>query len=246
MHEGLSPGDKRLVESLFDSGAIQVVVAARALAWSLTIQSHLVIIMDTQYYNGKLHAYHDYPVTDILQMVGRANRQTVDNKQDAVDYLTWTFLYHRMTQNPNYYNMQGVTYRHLSDHLSDMVESTLGELEHSKCISIEEDMDTAPLNLGMIAAYYYINYTTIELFSMSLNNKIRGLIEIISAAAEYEDLPIRHGEDSLLRNLATRLPNKLQSSKFNDLHVKANLLIQVTSITIVITCHVYLCSGPPQ
>merc|ERR1719334_1808626 len=89
-------------------------------------------------------------------------------------------------------------------------------------------MDTAPLNLGMIAAYYYINYTTIELFSMSLNNKtkIRGLIEIISAAAEYEDLPIRHGEDSLLRNLATRLPNKLQSSKFNDPHVKANLLIQ--------------------
>jgi len=66
------------------------------------------------------------------------------------------------------------------------------------------------------------------LFSMSLNNKtkIRGLIEIISAAAEYEDLPIRHGEDSLLRNLATRLPNKLQSSKFNDPHVKANLLLQ--------------------
>jgi len=277
MHEGLTQGDKRLVESLFDSGAIQVVVAARALAWSLTIQSHLVVIMDTQYYNGKQHAYHDYPVTDILQMVGRANRptedtdakcvllcqtakkdffkkflyeplpieshldhclhdhfnaeivtKTIENKQDAVDYLTWTFIYRRMTQNPNYYNLQGVTYRHLSDHLSEMVESTLSELEHSKCISIEDDMDTAPLNLGMIAAYYYINYTTIELFSMSLNNKtkIRGLIEIISAAAEYEDLPIRHGEDSLLRNLATRLPNKLQSSKFNDPHVKANLLLQ--------------------
>ena len=87
--------------------------------------------------------------------------KTIENKQDAVDYLTWTFLYRRMTQNPNYYNMQGVTYRHLSDHLSEMVENTLAELEHSKCISIEEDMDTAPLNLGMIAAYYYINYTTI-------------------------------------------------------------------------------------
>ena len=114
--------------------------------------------------------------------------KTIENKQDAVDYLTWTFLYRRMTQNPNYYNMQGVTYRHLSDHLSEMVENTLAELEHSKCISIEEDMDTAPLNLGMIAAYYYINYTTIELFSTSLNNKtkIRGLIEIIYAAAEYD------------------------------------------------------------
>merc|ERR1719323_2132707 len=61
MHEGLQAGDRRLVESLFDSGAIQVVVAARALAWSLTIQAHMVVIMDTQYYNGKLHAYHDTP-----------------------------------------------------------------------------------------------------------------------------------------------------------------------------------------
>jgi len=30
-----------------------------------------------------------------------------------------------------------------------------------QCISIEDEMDVTPLNLGMIAAYYYINYTTI-------------------------------------------------------------------------------------
>ena len=47
MHECLTRGEKRLVESLCDSRAIQVVVAARALAWSLGIQSHLVVIMDT-------------------------------------------------------------------------------------------------------------------------------------------------------------------------------------------------------
>ena len=42
-----------------------------------------------------------------------------------------------------------------------------------------------------------------ELFSMSLNNKtkIRGLIEIISSAAEYENIPIRHNEDSILRQV---------------------------------------------
>lgn len=154
--------------------------------------------------------------------------KTIENKQDAVDYLTWTFLYRRMTQNPNYYNLQGISHRHLSDHLSELVEQTLSDLEQSKCISIEDEMDVAPLNLGMIAAYYYINYTTIELFSMSLNakTKVRGLIEIISNAAEYENIPLRHHEDSLLRQLAQKVPHKLNNPKFNDPHIKTNLLLQ--------------------
>lgn len=64
LHEGLESGDKAIVESLFDSGAIQVIVVARSLCWSLSVNCHLVIIMDTQYYTGKFHAYHDYPITD--------------------------------------------------------------------------------------------------------------------------------------------------------------------------------------
>lgn len=103
------------------------------------------------------HRLHDHFNAEIVT-------KTIENKQDAVDYLTWTFLYRRLTQNPNYYNLQGVTHRHLSDHLSELVETTLADLEQSKCISIEDDMDTLPLNLGMIAAYYYINYTTIGNF----------------------------------------------------------------------------------
>ncbi|KAL3278293.1 hypothetical protein HHI36_013626 [Cryptolaemus montrouzieri] len=282
MHEGLSASDLRLVEQLFDSGAVQIAVITRDLCWAVNIFAHLVVIMDIQFYNGRSHSYEDYPITDVLQMVGRANRpledddakcvlmcqnskkeffkkflsdplpveshldhrlpdhfnaeivtKTIENKQDAVDYLTWTFLYRRLTQNPNYYNLQGVTHRHLSDHLSELVENTLGDLEQSKCVSIEEDMDCVPLNLGMIAAYYYINYTTIELFSLSLNSKtkIRGLLEIISSATEYEDIPLRHREENILRELAQKLPNKLSSTsggppKFNDPHVKTNLLLQ--------------------
>jgi pre-mRNA-splicing helicase BRR2 len=280
IHEGLEANDKSIVESLFDSGAIQVIVVARSLCWSLSVTCHLVIIMDTQYYTGKFHAYHDYPITDVMQMMGRAFRpnldsdskcvlmcqsakknmfkkflyeplpieshldhclhdhfnaeivtKTIENKQDAVDYLTWTFMYRRMTQNPNYYGMQGVSHRHLSDHMSELVETTLNELEQSKCISIEDDMDTSPLNLGMIAAYYYINYTTIELFSMSLKakTKISGLIEIVAAATEFAELEIRHGEDILLKNLSSKLPlgRSLGSgTKFNDPHVKTNILLQ--------------------
>lgn len=109
------------------------------------------------------HRLHDHFNAEIVT-------KTIENKQDAVDYLTWTFLYRRLTQNPNYYNLQGVTHRHLSDHLSELVENTLQDLEQSKCISVEEEMDCVPLNLGMIAAYYYINYTTIGKFLLLLLN----------------------------------------------------------------------------
>lgn len=84
--------------------------------------------------------------------------KTIVNKQDAIDYLTWTFLYRRFTQNPNYYNLTGVSHRHLSDHMSELIETTLSDLELSKCIAIEDEMDLSPLNLGIIASYYYIKY----------------------------------------------------------------------------------------
>lgn len=278
LHEGTSELDRRLVEKLFQKGAIQVCCVSCSLCWSIQLEAYLVIIMDTQYYNGQFHTYEDYPISDMLQMCGRANRpqvdqdakvvvmcqssrknfykkflyeplpveshldkclhdhfnaeivtKTIENKQDAVDYLTWTLMYRRMTQNPNYYNLQGVTHRHLSDHLSELVETTLTDLEQSKCISIEDEIDVAPINLGMIAAYYYINYRTIELFSKTLTakTKIKGLLDIIASAAEFEHMAIRHHEDAVLRQLAHRLPTKLDpKSKYNDPHVKANVLLQ--------------------
>ncbi|KAG9299631.1 hypothetical protein G9A89_020802 [Geosiphon pyriformis] len=276
-HEALSPNDKEIVQSLFQAGAIQVLVASRDTCWGLNLNCHLVVIMGTQYFEGKEHRYADYPITDVLQMMGRACRpreddtgrcvlmcqaikkefykkflyealpveshldhflhdhfnaeimtRTIENKQDAVDYLTWTFLYRRMVENPNYYGMQGSDHRHLSDHLSELVETTVNDLTASKCISLEDEMDVTSLNLGMIAAYYNVSYITVEMFSMSLNakTKIRGLLEIVASAAEFESIPIRHHEDKILRAIYDRVPAKLKSPKFNSPHVKTNILLQ--------------------
>ncbi|KAE9585074.1 hypothetical protein Lal_00017983 [Lupinus albus] len=277
LHEGLNSLDRDIVTQLFEAGWIQVCVLSSSLCWGVTLSAHLVVVMGTQYYDGRENAQSDYPVTDLLQMMGHASRPLVDhsgkcvilchaprkeyykkflyeafpveshlhhflhdnlnaeivagiieNKQDAVDYLTWTFMYRRLTQNPNYYNLQGVSHRHLSDHLSELVENTLSDLEASKCVSIEDDMDLSPLNLGMIASYYYISYTTIERFSSSLTpkTKMKGLLEVLSSASEYAHLPIRPGEEETVRRLINHQRFSFDNPKVTDPHVKANALLQ--------------------
>lgn len=60
-----------------------------------------------------------------------------------------------------------------------------------------------------IAQSNFFFFPFAELFSMSLNakTKIRGLIEIISNAAEYKNIPIRHHEDALLRQVDRQKQN---------------------------------------
>lgn len=160
-----------------------------------------------------------------------------------------------------------MTHRHVSDHLSDLVERVLGDLEAGKVIAIEDDMDLEPLNLvgggggggagrgggesscrngspawrrqpgpaaaapapqGMIAAYYYTAYTTIELFAASLGpkTKLKGLLEILSSASEFGDLPLRPGEEALVEKLLAHAPLALDKPAYGDPHTKVNALLQ--------------------
>ena len=117
---------------------------------------------------------------------------------------------------------------HLSEHISEMVETVLGDLEASKCCQLNDDGDVSPLNLGMIAAYYYVQYETIELIAASLTakTKVRGILEILSHASEFGTLPIRQGEEKALRILARNLPSKLpDSAQFSDPRTKALVLL---------------------
>ena len=47
---------------------------------------------------------------------------TITSKQDAVEYLTRSLLYHRLTANPSYYGMTGRDGMHVSEYLSEVVE----------------------------------------------------------------------------------------------------------------------------
>lgn len=67
-HAGLSSHDREVVETLYLSGEIKVLVATATLAWGVNLPAHLVIVKGTEYYDGKTSRYVDYPLTDVLQV----------------------------------------------------------------------------------------------------------------------------------------------------------------------------------
>ncbi|CAG8433209.1 521_t:CDS:10 [Ambispora gerdemannii] len=81
-HAGLDTEDRKLIESLFISGAIQVVCTTSTLAVGVNLPAHLVIIKSTLTWNNQ--QYVEYSDLEILQMLGRAGRPQFDDSGVAV------------------------------------------------------------------------------------------------------------------------------------------------------------------
>ncbi|XP_060726018.1 activating signal cointegrator 1 complex subunit 3 isoform X1 [Tachysurus vachellii] len=277
-HAGLHERDRKTVEELFVNCKIQVLIATSTLAWGVNFPAHLVIVKGTEYFDGKTHRYVDYPITDVLQMMGRAGRPqfddqgkavilvhdikkdfykkflyepfpvessllgvladhlnaevaagTIASKQDAMDYITWTYFFRRLVMNPSYYNLDDITHETINKYLSNLVEKSLRDLECSYCMEIQEDECTIePLTYGRIASYYYLRHQTVRMFKERLKSElpIQELLSILTDAEEYAELPVRHNEDQLNSELARRLPLQVNPHSYDSSHTKANLLLQ--------------------
>uniref|UniRef100_A0A3Q2PUF9 Activating signal cointegrator 1 complex subunit 3 n=1 Tax=Fundulus heteroclitus TaxID=8078 RepID=A0A3Q2PUF9_FUNHE len=277
-HAGLHERDRKTVEELFVNCKIQVLIATSTLAWGVNFPAHLVVVKGTEYYDGKSRRYVDYPITDVLQMMGRAGRPqfddqgkavilvhdikkdfykkflyepfpvessllsvlsehlnaeiaagTISSKQDAMDYITWTYFFRRLVMNPSYYNLEDIGHESINKYLSNLVERSLRDLECSYCIEIKEDDQTVePLTYGRIASYYYLKHPTIRMFKEQLRAELplHDLLSVLTEAEEYAELPVRHNEDQLNSQLAQQLPLQVNPHSFDSAHTKTHLLLQ--------------------
>ncbi|XP_006865917.1 PREDICTED: activating signal cointegrator 1 complex subunit 3-like [Chrysochloris asiatica] len=290
-HAGLHERDRKTVEELFVHCKIQVLIATSTLAWGVNFPAHLVIVKGTEYYDGKTRRYVDFPITDVLQMMGRAGRPqfddqgkavilvhdikkdfykkflyepfpvessllevladhlnaeiaggTITSKQDAMDYITWTYFFRRLVMNPSYYNLDDVSHDSVNKFLSNLVEKSLVELEYSYCIRIGEDhRSIEPLTNSRIASYYYLRHQTVKMFKERLKSEcsVEELLSILSDAEEYTDLPVRHNEDHMNSELAKCLPIELNPHSFDNPHTKAHLLLQAHLSRAMLPCPDY-------
>ena len=277
-HEALSAHDKRIVSHLYSRGALQVMVASRDVCWEIDCTAQLVVVMGTQFYEGREHRYIDYPISEVLQMFGKASRPLEDkvsqgllmvpavkreyykkflnealpieshlqvylhdafvseistkiigSTQDAVDWATYTYFYRRLLANPSFYGLLDTSHEGLSTHLSELVENTLKDLSEAKIIEHDEEDDTVtPLNAAMIAAYYNVSFVTMQTFLLSLTNrtKLKGILEIVTSATEFESIQIRRHEENTLRRIYDRVPVKMAQPAYESPHFKAFVLLQ--------------------
>lgn len=164
-----------------------MLITTATLAWGVNFPAHLVVIKGTEYYDGKQHRYVDMPITDVLQMIGRAGRPqfdtagvavvlvhdlkknfykrflhqpfpvessllavlpdhinaeivagTIKNKQELLDYLTWTYFFRRLMKNPRYYDLNALEPNTINQYLSFLVDSTLKVLINSHCVKFDQ------------------------------------------------------------------------------------------------------------
>ena len=189
-HAGLSAHDRNTIEELFRNGKLLVLVCTSTLAWGVNFPARLVIIKGTEYFDAKTHRYVDFPITDVLQMMGRAGRPGHDTKgiacvlvhqpkkkfyqrflyapfpvesslqpvlsdhmnaeiasgsvktiSDGVDYLTWTYFFRRLLQNPSFYGLEDASSSTVHEYLTQLVTTTCSELQRSACLVMNEDVD---------------------------------------------------------------------------------------------------------
>ncbi|XP_034488754.1 activating signal cointegrator 1 complex subunit 3 [Drosophila innubila] len=275
-HAGLQEPDRKCVEELFLNRKIQVLVATATLAWGVNLPAHLVVIKGTEYFDGKVKKYVDMPITDVLQMMGRAGRPQFDNegvavvlvhdekknfykkflydpfpvessllgvlpehinaeivagtvqtKQAALDYLTWTYFFRRLLRNPSYYQLEGVEPENVNAFMSSLVGKVVYELTGAACV-VERDGYLVPTFLGRISSYYYLSYRTMKHFLEDLEPGMDTKLVLLAICDSYEfdQQPVRHNEDKHNEELAEICRFRPLSASWDSPYTKTFLLLQ--------------------
>jgi antiviral helicase SLH1 len=194
------------------------------------------------FYKHFLHT--GFPVESSLHNVldnhlgAEVSAETIATRQDALDYLTWTFFFRRLHKNPSYYGLEipaeendsMTAQQAANDYMVDMVDHSMSELADSGCLTLYPNGEVEPTPMGKIMSYYYLSHKTIRTLvkHATPTATFENVLSWMCRATEYDELPVRHNEDLINAELSSTLP--LKGDNFGlpmwDPHVKAFLLLQ--------------------
>lgn len=157
---------------------------------------------------------------------------TICNIDEAIEWLSYTYLFVRMRINPQVY---GITYEDVLDDPSleqkrrQLITCAAQNLDKAQMIRF--NMRTGDLNvtdLGRTASHFYIKYATVEIFNAELQPIMTEpqILSLMSLAQEFQQLKVRDEELDELDELTDDNCQVAAIGGAANLHGKVNILLQ--------------------
>lgn len=159
---------------------------------------------------------------------------TIISMNDAFDFITGTYFFRRIQQNPSYYGLEETSSAGLISYLTQWIQGCIGELKQSHCVEATKDGGLAATSLGKITSYYYLSHKTVRNFiaQACAEADFEMTLHWLSGATEFDEQPVRHNEDLVNTELAKSL--RYNGKDFNlsmgDPHGKSTMFLVRTGV----------------
>ncbi|THH33662.1 hypothetical protein EUX98_g543 [Antrodiella citrinella] len=156
---------------------------------------------------------------------------TVANVNDAVRWLSYTYLFVRMRKNPFQY---GITHQHVANDpqlrskRSQLVNEAASKLADARMIAYDRHAGTFTItDLGRIAAKYYIRHASIEIFNEEFRPKMTeaDVLHMLSRSTEFDQIQVRENEIKELEFIMQSIPCRVKNGTDTS-QGKVNILLQ--------------------
>lgn len=157
---------------------------------------------------------------------------TISNVDEAIEWLSYTYLFVRMRINPLVY---GIDYGEveadntLEKKRRELIRAAAMNLDKARMIRFNErtgDMNVT--DLGRTASHFYIKYDTVEVFNETLRPVMNeaDIIYMMSLAQEFQQLKVRDEELTELDDLTHDFCEVTVKGGSENVHGKVNILMQ--------------------
>ncbi|TKA69582.1 hypothetical protein B0A49_04499 [Cryomyces minteri] len=134
---------------------------------------------------------------------------TITDLYSAKKWLSGTFLYVRLKENPNHYRLDGGTGgRDIDERLEHICSKDLSSLEQHHLVTSDNEQLRCT-EFGDAMARYYLQFETMKIFlGLPPKAKLSEILSALAQAAEFKEVRFRSGEKPLYKTLNSSLSMK--------------------------------------
>lgn len=94
----------------------------------------------------KKFLYEPFPVeSNLLQVLpdhinAEIAAETVPTKTNLMEYMTWTYFFRRLLENPSYYDLEDIEPDRVNLYLSSLVDAVVETLQRNNCVNVIKEV----------------------------------------------------------------------------------------------------------